>query len=647
MKRADRRLSFYCRYLSWLMLILIVALGNGIADDSHPQERLYQEPTIQPEDLEHWAFQPIQRSRSGLSDDLDAFAENRNWPKVELDRFIVQELVKHNLRPAPTASRSTLLRRLKLDLLGLPATPQEIDDFLTDEDPRAYENRVEAFLASPQFGERWAQIWLDLGRFAETDGFEHDRVRKDAWRYRDWVIRAINEDMPYDLFIEKQLAGELTGHSDDQIATMFALAGPDMPDINDQELRRHDRMNELTATIGSTLLGLQFQCAQCHDHKYDPISQADFYRLRSIFESSVPALQRDQAYFMFDRRAANRSTVGHLYFRGDVKLRGPIAQPALPRIVARSHQPFVPCEEENPRRTLIRWLFDSENPLTSRVIVNRIWQSHFGKGLFSNPSDLGVTAASPTNLQTLDWLADKLQRSHWSMKAIHRDIVLSATYRQSSRDEFAESNQTISPPWIDRITKDPNNMLYSRFPRKRLDAEVIRDSMLSISGLLNLKMGGEGVMPPLPQEVIKTLLKGQWTVSEHRSDHMRRSIYTFARRNLRYPMLDVFDRPDAGASCAKRECSTTALQALEMLNGEFSWICGQELSTHMAEPIRDSVEPRSKLQSLFRIVLGRSPTRDELIQSQEYLDRQTGSWDAKWASLVVVLMNTSEFIYLD
>jgi len=509
-----------------------------------------------------------------------------------------------------------------------------------------YERWVDRFLASPCYGERWAQPWLDLARFAETDGFEHDRVRPTAWQYRDWVIDSLNSDMPFDEFVMRQLAGESHSDPKQRIATMFGLAGPDMPDINDQELRRHDRLNELTSTVGSALLGLQFHCAQCHDHKYDALSQGDFYRLRAVFEPVVPVLQRDKEFVTFPSAAIDPSSEPRFYFRGEVRQPGPIVRPAVPRIASSTPETIPYLDAKHPRVDFAKWLFLPENPLTSRVIVNRLWQSHFGKGLFENPSDVGVTAASPTNLETLDWLSTELRRQNWSLKSIQRLIVRSSTYRQASKcgDDAAD--------WADRMDLDRDNRLYSRFPRQRMDAEEIRDSMLLVSGLLNAERGGEGVMPPIPDELVGTLLKGQWQVSEFKSDHVRRSIYTFARRNLRYPLLDAFDRPDAGASCPKRYRSTTATQALQMLNSQFSLECSQGLREQIFKasetPNGDvSSMDDEALKRLFLVALGRPPDSDERNWMTDFVQRGKGTSEMRWLSACLALLNTNEFIFID
>jgi len=619
--------------IAWLAALIIANMAAAqepnLAEPVKAATRLTVESTtveetpITADDREHWSFQPIVRPE--LPD-----VRSADWCRSAIDRFIARQLEENQLVGAPEATPDVWLRRLKLDLLGLPPTETEVADFVADLRPDAAERLVDRWLASPRFGERWAQHWLDLARFAETDGFEHDKVRENAWEYRDWVITSLNSDMPYDEFVKLQLMGDQSSDARDRIATMFCLASSDMPDINNQELRRHDRLNELTSTIGSTLLGLQMHCAQCHDHKYDPISQADFYRLRAIFEPAVPELRRDAPCNVFsgDQKVA----AARFYARGELHLAGPELKPSIPRIAASGNQPLASFEQ-NPRSQFANWLFTSDNTLTARIIVNRIWQHHFGRSLIENPSDVGVIAGGPTNAELLDWLASEMQRQRWSMKALHRQIVLSATYRQASLR--MESDLL----WSSRLEIDRDNRLYSRYPRHRLDGETIRDSMLAVAGLLNTQAGGPSVMPPLPELLTGTLLKGQWTPTPSAEAHVRRSIYVFARRNLRYPLFEVFDRPDAGASCSQRDRSTTAIQSLQMLNSELSVQCAQGLRTRWL-----SSENAGEIARLFQLALGRSPTETECDFLTDFLKDRSAESEL---AACLAMLNTSEFIYVD
>ena len=633
----DRRRHFVSVFLFLVCWMANLARGTDPdvseskrkIDNSEADKRTFEETQLTESDFEHWSFRSIVRPQ--LPD-----VQSTNWAKSPVDRFIARQLESVGIPPGSGAEKNVWLRRVKLDLLGLPPTPEELAEFADDERPDADQRVVDRMLSSPRFGERWAQPWLDLARFAETDGFEHDKVRENAWQYRDWVINALNSDMPYDEFIRLQIAGDYSSGPEDRIATMFCLAGADMPDLNNQELRRHDRLNEITSTVGSALLGLQMQCAQCHDHKYDPISQADFFRLRAVFESAVPELTRDKHYNVFDSQSTQSA---RFYFRGELTQPGPVVLASFPRIAKGDDSACNECNSNHPRLSFARWLFEPSNSLTARVIVNRIWKHHFGRGLFENPSDVGVVPGGPTHPELLDWLASELQRRRWSLKDLHRQIVLSATYRQAS------VQATNDEAWNKRLERDPKNKLYSRFPRHRLDGETIRDSMLSVSGLLDARAGGAGVMPPLPTELTSTLLKDQWKVSSDEADHLRRSIYIFARRNLRYPLFEVFDRPDAGASCPQRDRSTTAIQSLQMLNSDLSLQCASALRERWREDCaRTGDSHEDDVSKLFLRVLNRTPTATERRILADFLSET--QLDAGTAACLAML-NSSEFIYVD
>jgi hypothetical protein len=599
-----------------------------------------REIPITDSDRDHWAFRPIERPAVSA-------VKNAAWPLSPIDCFILARLEKDGFAGSPEADRGRLLRRATFDLHGLPPSPAELAAFSADERPDAYERQIDRLLSSTAYGERWAQHWLDLARYAETDGFEHDKVRSGAWKYRDWVIAALNADLPYDEFVRQQLAGEPS------VATMFCLAGPDMPDLNDQLERRHIVLNELTAMVGSVLLGLQMGCAQCHDHKYDPVSQADFYRLRGVFESAVPKLKRDVHYLSLTEQKSPPPV--RFWIRGDHRRPGAELSPGFPRIAS----PNASETEKSPsREDFAQWLLAEQNPLARRVIANRLWLQHFGRGIFDTPSDVGLINAGPTHPELLDWLATELSRGDWSLKQMDRRIMQSATYRQAG---------DISPSDAQSHEKTPP---YAHFPRRRLDGESIRDAMLAASGLVVRDHGGPSVMPPLPPELVGTLLKGQWIESPDEADHYRRSIYLFARRNLRYPIFEAFDRPDANASCPLRNRSTTAPQSLLLFNSEFSLLAAQHLA---GEVIRDSGsdEPASWIDLLYVRTLSRSPTEGERVTITNFVQGQaqrlaaehratselalpagidipTDSYAA--AALVdacLAIFNASEFLYID
>ena len=594
------------------MIRLMLALLVGCASNHALLAAELHEPPITSEARRHWAFVPLVRP---------ALPEVKQLERVRtaIDQFILHRLEKQGLQLMPEADRRVLIRRVSFDLSGLPPTPEAIDQFIRDSSPDAYGQLVDRLLDSPAYGERWAQHWLDLARFAESDGFEHDKIRPDAWRYRDWVIEALNEDLPYDEFVRLQLAGDEL-HPDDPdaaIAMGFLLAGPDMPDINSQDERRQVVLNEMTSTVGVSLLGLGLGCAACHDHKYDPVSQADFFRMRAFFENSVHP-ERDKPLGHQIKEPGPGSPATYLMIRGDFHRPGPELQPAFLRIASLARTDVMiptvtPSVTSSGRRTaLARWITQPDHPLALRVIANRIWQYHFGAPLAGTPNDFGFQGEQPTHPDLLDWLAMELPRRGWSLKSMHRLILNSATYRQAS---FGQGEA-----WDRALRVDPDNKLHSRMPRNRLAGEAIRDAMLAVSGTLNRERGGLGVRPPLPEEITITLLKDQWQVSTNMKDHHRRSVYLMARRNLRYPLFDVFDRPDANASCARRYESTTAPQSLMLLNSEFSLEMARRLAG--AAMLSGGKSLPGFIDRSCRLTLGRLPTSDEAALALNFVNLQ-------------------------
>jgi len=726
-------LGFVCAAI--LLLYSIDSSAEEASTASIPKE----EP-ITAEDRDHWAFRPI--LRPAIPD-----VKNNGWVRNAVDHFILKRLESAGVQPMPAANRETLIRRLSFDFTGLPPLPEEVDRFLTDRSLDAYERLVERLLASPEYGVRWGQHWLDLARFAETDGFEHDKVRPNAWRYRDWVVNAFNADMPYDEFVRQQLAGDELYPNDPTaaIATGFLLCGPDMPDINLQEERRHTFLNDMTATVSSTLLAMQVGCAQCHDHKFDPISQLDFYRMRAYFDpmeifrehTIATSAEQDQKTAWKIRRAehwkqleanlktfeanvlkrvraekqkpnlrlnkqqlakhftedektnfdfltkqlasvkkqrppqlplgrvvrenAAKNITSHIWIRGDFRRQGPEVQPAFLRIAnLPGGQPSQPTSQ---RAALAEWILSPQNPLTTRVIVNRMWQHHFGRGLSTSPSDFGIMGQEPSHSELLDWLATEVPRQNWSLKSMHRLLVNSSTYRQSSRPLSAPERWDISH------NIDPDNDLFSRMNRRRLEGEAIRDSMLVASESLTQRRRGPGVRPPLSEELLVTLLKNQWPVTANEIDHRRRSLYLFVRRNLRYPIFDVFDRPDTNQSCPKRNRSTTAPQSLMLLNSELSLNAARRLAGFILKQATDS--PSEQIRLCFQRTLSREPTEAELEKSLAFLktvsahlkeeDRPAedlsvpipalqGTDPHHTAALIdfcLAILNLNEFIYID
>ncbi|MEZ6091380.1 MAG: DUF1549 and DUF1553 domain-containing protein [Pirellulaceae bacterium] len=618
--------------------------GSGELRGAEADDEIQESP-ISRYDRDHWSFKPIESPE--IPDVQDA-----QWCRTEIDRFILSRIEAAFLSPAATTDRATYLRRVSFDLHGLPPTTRQLDAFMKDQRPDAYERLVDRLLASPQYGRHWGQYWLDLARFADTDGFEHDKVRDNAWKYRDWVIDAFNSDLPLDEFIVCQLAGDVVSANDPQgaIPTAFCLSGPDMPDINSQEERKHMLLNETTATVGSVFLSLQFGCAQCHDHKYDAISQADFYRLRAFFDPAVK-LKRNGPVSVLSSDA-DPGADSRFYQRGDWRSPGPILEAGFPRVVNVTDAPVVADEPGRKRLALARWLTATENPLTSRSLVNRIWQFHFGRGLSSTPSDFGVMGEEPTHPELLDFLAKQLVSQSWSLKKLHRQIVLSSVYRTDSRyvDRSGQGQMQTDGAWRQLMQADPDNHLLARFPRRRLRAEVIRDAILTASGQINHASGGPGVRPPLPKELLQTLLPGQWTQSAAEADHHRRSIYLFARRNMRYPLLAIFDRPTADCSCAARQPSTTAIQSLALFNSDFTLAQSVELA-RLVEAMELSQD--DQIRELYRRLFCRHPTTEELRDASEFLQQQmAGSTglDAQRQALTDLcraMFNSNPFLYVD
>ena len=606
-------------------IALLIGLALGQALGQAEEQHTIVEPTITAKDRAHWAWQPLGQAAVPQVPQAGQLAN-------PIDHFIAARLQPHGLGQAPEADRRTLIRRLHFDLLGLPPSAEAVAAFEADPRPDAYERLLDSLLASLAYGERWAQHWLDLARFAETDGFEHDKVRPNAWRYRDWLVGALNADLPYDQFVLHQLAGD-TVSAEATPATGFLLAGQDMPDINLNAERRHMVLNEMTATVGSVFLGLSIGCAQCHDHKADPISQADFYRLRAFFEGGLTFSEQDLGKGRGKGRvmAETAKPVSTRFaVRGDFRRAGPVVQPAVPRI-ARANQ--TPARATN-RAQLARWMGATGNPLFRRTIANRLWQFHFGQPLAATPSDLGRTGERPTHPALLDWLATELPRRNWSLKSMHRLLLSSATYRQAS--------QGGGDTWEKRLAADPDNRLYSRMNRRRLDGETLRDTLLAISGQATQRAGGPGVRPPLPREITSTLLNNQWPVSKSVEDHHRRSVYLFARRNLRYPLFELFDRPDGTGSCSRRKESTTAPQSLILLNSDFSVDRAVALAKRLAK--RDE---SAAVRDLYGQLFQRQPSEHELRLAKRFIAEQEPGDIEPLARLALALINLNEFLFVD
>ncbi len=622
-----------------------------------------EESPFSPEERNHWAFRPIRRPEVPR-------VKNTAWVRNPVDAFILARLEARGIAPAPEAGRRTLIRRLKFDLLGLPPTAEEVEQFVNDPRPDAYQRLVDRLLASPHFGERWGRHWLDVVRFAESDGYRQDAFRPWAWRYRDWVIRSLNHDKPFDRFLQEQLAGDELFPEDPEAlaATGFLRHWPYEFNQRDVVQQRRHILNDLTDTTALVFLGLTMQCARCHDHKFDPLLQDDYFRFQAFFAPLVdrdapwpdtaaekryqerlrqwrkqhaelhgqmeqlrreaarqfrkrqlalfaPELQQiaekhpekrtpwEQSLAWLIEKQLEPATADEVAksLSGEKKKRWEelcrrqeaLAPPQLPRVMTVAEiapeapptfipgggEPDLPATHYEPgfpqvmwspepvirptarttgrRAALARWLTDPRNPLVARVIVNRLWHYHFRRGIVATPNDFGRRGARPTHPKLLDWLATELVRSGWSLKHIHRLILTSANYRQQSQ----------VPPGAAARKHDPDNRLLWRQRAYRVEAEVVRDTILSTTGRLNRQMFGPSVWTTLPKSLAGQRL---WQAAASPAQQRRRSIYLVAKRNDRLPLLEVFDLPQASQSCARRLVTTTAPQALLLLNGPWT-----------------------------------------------------------------------------
>lgn len=534
----------------------------------------------------HWAFQPIRQSNSHQG----------------IDSLIHARLIQSHLKPAPRANASTLIRRLYLDLIGLP--PPLSACGLTDLSDEKYATLVDQLLSDPRFGERWGRHWLDMARYADSNGFLGDGLRPYAYRYRDWVIQAFNEDMPYDEFTIAQIAGDLTempaGTGFHRNAALNTEAGVD------KEEARHQNLVDRINTIGRVWLGLTLGCAQCHTHKYDPITIRDYYSFYAFFDNTEDYDDAQTKAPSLVEVSKNRRQ-SYVHIAGDYTRRGPDVMPAT--------LSALPAQVGNTRRELAQWLVSPQNPLTARVAVNHIWSKLFGYGLVRTPDDFGTSGEAPSHPELLDWLATEFMRHGWSRKQLIKRIVMSETYRQSSVLYF----QT-----------DPLNILLSRQNRIRLDAEILRDSALAVSGLLKPTIGGPSFRPPLPEDVFDVGRSSNWQASPG-DEIYRRSLYIITLRSVLYPTLTTFDAPDAADACVRRERSNTPLQALTMMNDGVFVEAAQSLA------LRALRESPNHLEKIFHLVLNRQPRVEEFSRLQTFHVEQKARVQQSGAAALQVL----------
>jgi cytochrome c553 len=764
------------------------SLGSAEASPVPPQQHL-EEKNFSAKDRNWWAFQrPVRHSVPQVVDS--------RWSGNPIDGFLKRALDEQGLDPAPAADRRTLIRRAYLDMVGLLPPSEVVEEFVNDTSPDAWQKQVDGLLASPHYGERWARHWLDVARYADSWGHIHDDDNPDAWRYRDYVIRAFNEDKPYDVFIREQLAGDELAEvtNDSRIATGFHRIGPRVLFREKQNPHyRYDYLNDMIATTSQAVLGLTVNCARCHDHKFDAISQMDYYRMAAIFYPyidydhplvpkeeaaayearkaeieaqikplrdriseiqepyqqarfeellktfpedvqiavKIPAAERtpgqkllaEQVLSVRDRgrrdlklSEADRDKVdalneqirelrnqmpeplpvaagirdGDYRFTPDGPGDDPVPGTTAKRIkvdfdgsfVPRPGKPYEPPPLYYPplgnpgegqpiepgflsvlngpgpseippaaggqpssgrRLALANWLASPDNPLTARVMVNRIWHHHFGRGIVDTPSNFGRMGSLPSHPELLDWLATEFVRQGWRIKPMHRLILTSQAY-QMDGSFYRGAN----------FEKDPENKYLWRFPMHRVEAEIVRDLILSASGQLNLEGGGPPFFPALPAAVHDEVKRvGRWELTEEEPSTWRRSVYSYWKRARKHPMFEVFDQPDTMVSCEQRTTTTVPTQALTLLNNEFSLLQSQYFAKRVQEKAGDSAE--SLVETAYRIALSRDPDPVEMADNLAFLAERRNHHASKPADdpalasltdLCNVILNLNEFLYV-
>ena len=713
-----------------LGLIALLGLAEPAAELTKADERVLARKSW-------WSFRPPTRPEVPALKDP--------WVRTPIDAFILQGLREKGWLPSSGLSRGQLIRRVSLDVTGLPPTPAEVSAFVADRSPQAYEHLVDRLLASDAYGERWGQKWLDVVRYADTNGFELDLDRAQAWRYRDYVIRSFNESKPYDQFVKEQIAGDeiWPGNHQARIATGFLRAGPEhlVGGNTDKEMDRQEVLVEMTAAVGGAFLGLTMNCARCHNHKFDPILQADYYQLQAIFagakgadveivtaaekaaaeallkahEARVkpikeaieaiekpyreqlkaekklllephlralldkPKEQRTEAEKVLAKNAESQTNstwdevvnrigepdksrrmalrrrmheldrdapapvaaaygvenmeeapVTHILKVGDHKMKLAPVLPALP--MAFANRLPVPLGVPGRRTALAEWLVSPEHPLTARVMANRIWQARMGAGLVRTMNDFGALGERPTHPALLDWLATEFVAQGWNVKAMDRLILLSSVYRQAGTLDAV------------KMKTDPDNRLYWRAHRRRMDSEMLRDNLLALSGELNRKAGGPAVRVPIEPELYELIFTeaepdNLWPLPKDVTEFNRRSIYLLNKRTVRLPMMTNFDQPDAMSSCPQRASSTHALQSLSLMNSGFAQDRAKAFAARLTAGCGASETCRVK--SAYELAVGRAPRPAEATLARDFF------WQGgKLEEFCLALMNRNEFVYV-
>ncbi len=709
-----------------------------------------EERPITPEERNYWAFRPVNRQVAPPA------VSDAAWKANPIDAFALAAMKAKGLKPSAPADKRTLVRRAYLDLIGLPPTPPEMDEFLNDKSPDAWSKLVDKLLASPHYGERWARHWLDLARYADSDGFEFDRDRTEAWRYRDYVVKAFNDDKPYDRFIKEQLAGDEYVTKDTPpdaaresiIATGFLRLGPSGG--GGGERGKQDSLDDIITTTSMTFFGMTVGCARCHNHKFDPIPQKDYYRIQAVFYSTRPntyalVSQQDVAKYRAEvnritelqrpfrkakaeleapyqkrlveeaisklpeylqaawRTPADKRTDGQKlnvqqiqktltndtlahkidepmivslmtdeerkkhqelsdkiaeldsqkpamyptamattdsgstpqpsYFlqRGILDARGSLMTPGV-LSVASSYEYVFPAppgaQTTWRRRGFAEWIASPDNPLTARVMVNRIWQHHFGEGIVRTPSNFGKMGEAPSHPELLDWLAAKFVENGWSVKAMHRLMMNSQLYRMASDDNMAD------------LGIDPENRYFWRMPRERLEAEILRDEILAVAGTLNPTVGGPCIFPFIPPDIFQGSSHRTWPgKADDDPATFRRSIYVFSKRSIRYPLFEAYDQPNLINTCDRRNRSTIAPQALMLMNDNFVITQANLFAARLRKDAGS--DKAAQINRAFLLALGRTPTASEKASSLAFLN---GAAD-RLPEFCQAMFNLNEFAY--
>ncbi|HEV8061160.1 MAG TPA: DUF1549 and DUF1553 domain-containing protein [Gemmataceae bacterium] len=614
------------RSVAWALLVLIMHRNCSKAADL---------PGDKPEPKVWWSLASIERPPV-------RHVANQAWVRTPIDAFILAALEAKGLKPAAEADRPTLIRRLSFDLLGLPPTPEEIQAFVNDASPSAYDRLVERLLASPRYGERWARHWLDVAHYGDTHGYDKDKRRDHAWPYRDYVIRSFNADKRYDRFIQEQLAGDylFPNEPDAVVATGFIAAGPwdfvgqvELREgtVDKEKTRLLDRDDMVASTMG-TFASLTVHCARCHNHKFDPIPRRDYYRLQAVFAGVD---RGDRPIKAGTKQPLVYAVVSHaprpIYDlkRGDVEQHGELVSAGPLSCLPSLETAFAPGQapsEGAQRAQLAHWLIDQRNPLTWRSIVNRVWLYHFGRGLVDTPNDFGRNGSLPTNRTLLDWLADEFLARGQSIKELHRLIVSSAVYRQQSINPKANADV------------DADNRLLWRMERRRLDAEEVRDAVLRVSGSLREFGGGPAYEPFRFKDDHSPIYDHADVQKMLAPATFRRTIYAFSVRSVPNPFLECLDGADANLTTPVRSTTVTPLQALALLNDPFM----VDQATRFAIKLRQSCgDAGGQVRRAFVEILGRDPTTAEQALLAEYAAHRG------LANLCRFLMNTNEFLFVD